>query len=160
MWVKWFVWVEWLEMTHPILFCNGRDACFCYCVIPLLWRILKFFVVRIITVFPRSKSLELTNSFFLWFRSLCALRQYSILLDDSRNGIFLVVLIWFSLCCRRNLSPAGNICEAAPNALFCTRSWVRATIGSSTANSQSGWREIRNALPVINWDRWGFRRCY
>ena len=36
------------------------------------------------------------------------------------------------------------------------RSWVDATIGSSTGNSHSGWREIPNALPVIHWVRWGF----
>ena len=26
---------------------------------------------------------------------------------------------WFSLRCRRNLTPVSSVCEAAPNALFC-----------------------------------------
>ena len=75
MWVKWFVWVEWLEMRHPILFAT-RGMFVSFIVSSIDFRQFQnFLLFESPTVFPRSKRLELRNPFFLWFRrSLCCLK--------------------------------------------------------------------------------------
>ena len=73
--------------------------------------------------------------------------------------------LFLSLRHRRNQTLVKSVCETAPEFLalgrhLCTRIWLRTINGlklKPLSICQWGWREIRNALPVIRWVRWGPR---
>ena len=102
---------------------------------------------------------KLTFNYFFsqvaWYRVSTAFqsrREYSLGADEIK--------LWLTPSAKQRWNPCSGLPAVYPD-LNTHHDWPvkkdLCFVCRKTGNSQSGWREIRNALPVIRWVGWGSR---